>query len=158
VSLPADLRVRRMEAGDRDAAAALVRACDETFLEWAPRGWTVPEPPPDWPGHYRDTARVAVSGDTLVAMVAHRRVNQALANLGLLFVHPARWREGIAGALLDLAEVEMATAGFVREQLWTPLGAPAEAFYRARGWERDGRLKFHPWAGLEMVGYARDLA
>ena len=48
--------------------------------------------------------------------------------------------------------------GYEREQLWTPEGAPAEAFYRSRGWERDGRSEWHPWAGLQMVGYARALA
>jgi GNAT superfamily N-acetyltransferase len=100
---------------------------------------------------------VACSESALVATVAYRRINQDLANVGLVLVHPSRWREGIAGALLDQSEEEMIARGYVREQLWTPLGAPAEAFYRSRGWERDGRREMHPWVGLEMVGYARDL-
>ena len=80
------------------------------------------------------------------------------AHVGLLLVHPSRWREGIARALLGLAEAEMRARGYVREQLWTPLGAPAEQFYLAQGWARDGRQEWHPWAGLEMVGYAKALA
>ena len=80
-----------------------------------------------------------------------------MAHVGLVFVHPSRWRQGIAGALLSLAEAEMVARGYVREQLWTPVGAPAEQFYAARGWERDGRREWHPWVGLEMVGYAQEL-
>jgi len=34
---------------------------------------------------------------------------------------------------------EMVARGYVREMLWTPEGAPAEHFYRVRGWARDGR-------------------
>ena len=43
------------------------------------------------------------------------------------------------------------------KQVSTPLGAPAERFYAALGWARDGRQEWHPWVGLEVVGYARDL-
>jgi GNAT superfamily N-acetyltransferase len=158
VSLPADLRVRRMEASDDGALRVLARACDETYLSWAPRGWTVPEAPPGWMDRYFGNGLVALAGEALVATVAYRRVdNSAVANVGLVLVHPSRWREGIAGTLLGRVEEEMIERGFVREQLWTPLGAPAEAFYGSRGWERDGRTEWHPWVGLEMVGYARDL-
>jgi len=55
------------------------------------------------------------------------------------------------------AEAAMLERGCAREQLWTPEGAPAERFYAARGWERDGRRAWHPWVGLTVVGYARDL-
>ena len=72
-------------------------------------------------------------------------------------MHPSRWRQGIAGRLMALAEEEMRARGYVREQLWTPKGAPAEQFYVALGWGRDGRREWHPWAGLEMVGYAKAL-
>jgi len=83
---------------------------------------------------------------------------RGVAHLSILFVHPSRWREGIAGAMLELAEAEMARRGFVREQLWTPEGAPAERFYAARGWARDGRRAWHTWVGLTVVGYGRELA
>ena len=125
------MNVRRLGPGDMDALTELARECDETYLAWAPPGWTVP--------------------------VAFRAEGPRLAHLGLLFVHPSRWRQGIAGSMLDRAEAEMVARGCVREQLWTPLDAPAERFYAARGWARDGRRKWHPWVGMEMVGYARDL-
>ena len=76
----------------------------------------------------------------------------------MVLVHPSRWRRGIAGSMMDRAEAEMLARGYEREQLWTPEGAPAEAFYRSRGWTLDGRREWHPWAGLQMVGYARALA
>ncbi len=102
-------------------------------------------------------ARVAYAGEELIATVTFRPHDAATAHVGLVFVHPSRWREGIAGAMLALAEAEMRARGFTRERLWTPLGAPAEQFYAAAGWERDGRREWHPWVGLEVVGYARDL-
>ena len=59
--------------------------------------------------------------------------------------------------MMDRAEAEMVARGYTSAVLWTPDGAPAEQFYRSRGWARDGRSEWHPWVGLQMVGYARDL-
>jgi len=42
--------------------------------------------------------------------------------------------------------------------VWTPNGAPAEKFYVAQGWRLDGRREWHPWVGLEMVGYSKALS
>ena len=146
------------------AFTELSRICDETYLEWAPRGWTVPVVPPGWADRYlKPDAWVRVAfdaGGQLVASVAFRRadVPEPVGHVGLLLVHPSRWREGIARTLMEVAEAEMRARGYVREQLWTPKGAPAERFYLALGWARDGRREWHPWAGLEMVGYAKALA
>jgi GNAT superfamily N-acetyltransferase len=163
VSLPADLHERPLDARDMPALTELARVCDETYLEWTPAGWTVPVAPPHWADRYLAPdawARVATdAAGELLATVAFRRadVDASVAHLGLVFVHPSRWRQGVASAMLSLAEAEMVARGYVREQLWTPAGAPAEQFYRARGWERDGRREWHPWVGLEMVGYSREL-
>jgi GNAT superfamily N-acetyltransferase len=163
VSLPTDLHERPLVSGDMAALTDLARVCDETYLEWTPAGWTVPVAPPHWADRYLAAdawARVAIDdAGQLVATVAFRRadVDDSVAHVGLVFVHPSRWRQGIAGSMLSLAEVEMVARNYVREQLWTPEGAPAERFYRARGWERDGRREWHPWVGLEMVGYSRPL-
>jgi GNAT superfamily N-acetyltransferase len=154
------VKLRRLVPGDVPAWAELSRVCEETYLEWAPPGWTVPEPPPGWADRYLgDDAwgLLAFADADLVATVAFRREGPELAHVGSLLVHPAFWRRGIAGDMMDRAEAEMVARGYTREQLWTPEGAPAEVFYRARGWERDGRREFHPWAGLQMVGYARAL-
>jgi GNAT superfamily N-acetyltransferase len=175
VSLPADLSVRPLVPSDDAALVALARACDETYVDWAPAGWSVPEVPAGWAerliGPDRWARAAFDGGGRLVATVAFRPARAGeeapgphegpllpdVAHVGIVFVHPSRWREGIAGAMLGLAEVEMVARGFVREQLWTPEGAPAEHFYRARGWKRDGRRAWHPWVGLAVVGYAREL-
>jgi GNAT superfamily N-acetyltransferase len=163
VSLPADLHVRPLVAGDAPAMTELARVCDQTYLEWTPPGWMVPVAPPGWGDRYLAPdawARVALdAAGQLIATVAFRRadVDESVAHVGLVFVHPSRWREGIAGSMLSLAEAEMVRRGYVREQLWTPEGAPAEQFYAARGWTRSGRREWHPWFGLEMVGYVKDL-
>ena len=153
--------IKALTSADEPAITALARACDETYLDWAPKGWAVPEPPPRWANKYfQPDAFIEGRFDPeLVATVAFRRSDLApsIAHLGLVFVHPSRWREGIASALMDRAEAEMVAREYVREVLWTPEGAPAEHLYRARGWERDGRSEWHPWVGLQMVGYARDL-
>jgi GNAT superfamily N-acetyltransferase len=154
------MNLRRLAASDVDALTELSRVCEETYLSWAPPGWTVPVAPPGWADRYlREDAwgLAAYDGSDLVATVAFRHEAPGLAHVGIVLVHPSRWRHGIAGSLLDRAEAEMRERGYEREQLWTPAGAPAEHFYAARGWARDGRREWHPWAGLEMVGYARAL-
>jgi GNAT superfamily N-acetyltransferase len=174
VTLPPDLHERPLEPADAQGLIALARACDETYLEWAPAGWSVPEASSGWAERFLGPdrwARVAVDRvGRLVASIAFRPAHvepspgpvvgpplPGVAHVGILFVHPSRWRQGIAGRMLDSAEAAMAERGYVREQLWTPEGAPAERFYAARGWERDGRRAWHPWVGLSVVGYARDL-
>ena len=165
---------RPLEPGDAPALVALVRACDETYREWAPAGWEPPTVSPSWAESFLAPdrwSRVDVDGGgALAGAVAFRQAHlqpvpgpaegpplEGVAHLSILFVHPSRWREGIAGSLLDDAEAEMTARGYVREMLWTPEGAPAERFYAARGWERDGRRAWHQWVGLMVVGYARDL-
>jgi GNAT superfamily N-acetyltransferase len=165
--------IRPFEPGDAPALVALVRACDETYREWAPAGWEPPTVSSRWAESFAEPDRwtqVLLDCDALIGAVAFRQAHEqpvpgpavgpeleGVAHLSILFVHPSRWREGIAGSMLDDAEAEMVARGYSREVLWTPEGAPAERFYSARGWERDGRRAWHPWVGLAVVGYARDL-
>jgi GNAT superfamily N-acetyltransferase len=154
------VNVRRLVADDLDALTELSHVCDETYLDWAPRGWTPPITPRGWADRYLQEdayALVAYEGAELIATAAFRSEAPGLAHVGMVLVHPSRWRRGIAGSMMDRAEAEMLTRGYEREQLWTPEGAPAEAFYRARGWTLDGRREWHPWAGLQMIGYSRAL-
>jgi GNAT superfamily N-acetyltransferase len=153
--------LRQLTPDDMDALTELARVCDETYRDWTPPGWLVPVAPPKWADRYfRDDAwaRLGFDDDALIASVAFRHEAEGLAHVGLVFVHPSRWRRGIAARMMRLAEDEMRLRGYVREQLWTPNGAPAERFYTALGWRLDGRREWHPWVGLEMVGYAKDLA
>jgi GNAT superfamily N-acetyltransferase len=154
------VNLRPLTAEDVDALAELSHACDETYLEWMPPGWTVPVAPPNWMDRYLTEhawGLLASDEDVLVGSVAFRPLSSEVAHLGQLLVHPSRWREGIASRLLALAEDEMRARGYVRAQLWTPDGAPAQKFYVARGWRLDGRREWHPWAALEMVGYGKAL-
>jgi GNAT superfamily N-acetyltransferase len=174
VSLPADLHERAVGPDDGPALAALTRACDETYLEWAPAGWAPPEVPSDWAATFPNPERwahVAVEpAGRVVGLVAFRPAHAdkgpgpptgpplpGVAHVVVVQVHPSRWREGIAAALLAGAEAAMVARGYVRERLWTPEGAPAERFYTAQGWTRDGRRAWHPWVGLTVVGYSRVL-
>ena len=52
----------------------------------------------------------------------------------------------------------MVARGYVREQLWTPEGAPAEHFYAARGLGARRAPRLAPVGRADVVGYARDLA
>jgi GNAT superfamily N-acetyltransferase len=175
VTLPADLHTRRLQPADAEAILALVAACDECYTEFLPAAWTPPEVPPDWPRRFErpETWSLAAfdAAERLVGFVSFRPAHAdeapgtrsgelvpGLAHVGTVFVHPSRWRQGIAAALLGRAEAVMRERGFARAQLWTPEGAPAERFYLARGWARDGRLDWHPWMGLAVVGYAKHLA
>jgi GNAT superfamily N-acetyltransferase len=172
VSLPADVRTRPLAGEDAGALYELVAACDRTYLDWAPAGWTVPEISPDWATRFAEPQRWSLCAfDAAGRMVGFVSVKAAhagatpgfddgpllpgVAQVAAVFVHPARWREGIAAALLDLAEAEMRLRGFGAAQLWTPENAPAERFYAARGWRRDGRFGWHPWIGLTVIGYAK---
>ena len=154
------MNLQPLTPGDIDALTELAHVCDETYLEWAPPGWTVPVQPPHWADRYMEDDAWAMLGwesEQLVASVAFRSHSSDVAHVGQVLVHPSRWRQGIAARLMALAEEEMRARGYTREQLWTPKGAPAERFYVALGWRLDGRREWHPWAGFEMVGYAREL-
>ena len=155
------MNLRPLTPDDMHALSELARVCDETYLSWTPPGWVVPAAPPHWADRCLADDAWAMLGwdaDALIASVAFRSHSQSAAHVGLVFVHPSRWRQGIAGRLMGLAEEEMRRRRYLREQLWTPNGAPAEKFYLAQGWRQDGRREWHPWVGLEMVGYSKALS
>jgi GNAT superfamily N-acetyltransferase len=168
VSAPVTLRPPA--AVDVDALLALVYACDLSYRDIAPDGW---EPPPAgsarWVsqlGRRGEWARVAVGErEAVVGFVTWepagtgpgRAPLPGMAHLGALFVDPGHWRRGIGARLLEAALDAMRDARYARARLMTVEGAPAEAFYRAQGWRRDGRRSFHQLLGLTVVGYGRKL-
>jgi GNAT superfamily N-acetyltransferase len=166
----ADVSFRPPEPGDVDGMLALVAACDETWREWAPDGWEPPAPESArWVrelGAADRWTRVAVEPRGrvvgLISWDAARdgpqwRPLPGVAHVGALFVHPDHWRQGIAKRLLDMALAAMREQGYTRARLMTPDGAPAERFYAAQGWARDGRTRWHEVVRLPSVGYAIEL-
>jgi GNAT superfamily N-acetyltransferase len=163
---------RPFREGDGEQVAALVRACDETYGDWLPAGWTPPEVGPDWAERFAEPGRWSVLVEDDGAIVGFASFRQAydgvppaahgpplpgVAHLGAVFVAPTHWRRGIAARMLARAEAAMRERGFSRAILWTPDGAPAEKLYTALAWERDGRRMWHDWVGVWVVGYAKRL-
>jgi GNAT superfamily N-acetyltransferase len=170
----AEVRLRPPATADAEAMLALVEACDATWREWTPAEW---EPPAAGSARWVSElgapdrwTRVAVEGEAegggrVVGLVSFGptrvgpewRVVPETASVGALFVHPDRWRQGIAARLLDAALAAMREQGYRRARLSTPQGAPAERFYRAQGWQRTGDARWHALLGLASVDYAREL-
>ena len=79
------------------------------------------------------------------------------AHVAAVFTHPDRWREGIAAAMLAVAEQAMRAAGYREAQLWTPEEAPARRFYESQGWVHDGRRQWLEDLSLPIVAYVKGL-
>ena len=76
-----------------------------------------------------------------------------------IYLHPTCWDRGIGRALLERAEESMRSAGFAKAILWVMQGNErGERFYRAGGWEHDGR-KLDTFQGTEVaeLRYRKDL-
>jgi GNAT superfamily N-acetyltransferase len=166
VSGTAAVALRAPEPRDVDAMLAVVTACDETWREWAPEDWEPPAPgSAQWVSQLGASdrwTRVAIApGHQLVGLVSWGPAREGpewalvpgMAHLGALFVDPQHWRRGIAATLLGAATDAMRAAGYAHAQLNTPVGAPAERFYAAQGWSRDGRTRWHEAVRLPSVGY-----
>jgi GNAT superfamily N-acetyltransferase len=156
---------------DVEAIATIVVECDRTFIEFAPAGWQ----PPSYEREL-EQARTAMAtprrwiavaeadGEVVgyAAFVAADATgmpagDNTLAHLGRLFVRPAHWGTGVAGALLDAATAEAAARGFTRMRLFTPrCHARARRFYEREGWQAVAEMPESP-LGLPLTEYRRDL-
>ena len=171
MSLPEDVRLRNLGLADLDSVLDLVERCDQTYLGWAPEGWTPPDLDLDrarweesWGPSDRWSRGVVDRSGRLVGVVSWRPARDAdgrqvpgVAHVSALFVEPRRWREGIAAELLELAEGAMRDRGYGLAELWTPEGAPARRFYEAVGWVRNGRRSWHEPLHLTVIGYQKRL-
>ena len=177
MSLPPDLTLREAAPGDEPAIAALIAACDESYRTWAPPGWEPPAPGAEldrWRGRITDVSwwtRIGVEpSGRVIALVcftqalswvdADGRAGEPIlqrAHVSAVFTHPERWREGIASAMLAIAEDQMRTRDFREVQLWTPREAPARRFYEATGWRTDGREQWLAELELPIVAYVKAL-
>lgn len=65
--------------------------------------------------------------------------SQAAGEIYALYVDPPHWRGGVGRLLLSESRRRLRERGFEEAILWVLRGnEPAERFYRADGWERDG--------------------
>jgi len=95
---------------------------------------------------------VAVLDDEVVgfASVGACRGEDDAGELYALYLQPACWDRGIGSALLERSEESMRSSGFTCAILWVLEGNErGERFYRAAGWERDGR-KLDTFQGAEL--------
>ena len=156
--LPADLIVRDLTPTDGHAVTALIARCEATYRDFAPAGW---DPPQADHSHLyaKHWSRGAFDGeDRLIATVAWEQfcdpdgaAEPGIAHVSAVFVDPARWRQGIATALLSHAEQAMRERGYHLARLWTSEGGPARRFYETNGWRHDGRRKWHDRLRLDVV-------
>lgn len=164
MGLPADLNVRDLIPTDGRAVTALIARCEATYRDFAPAGW---EPPQD---HHADLheklwSRGGFDGQKrLIAIVVweqfcdlERGPLPGVAHVSAVFVDPARWRQGIAAALLSQAEETMIERRYHLARLWTSQVGPARRFYETHGWRHDGRCKWHDRLQLNVVRYEKRL-
>ena len=169
-TLPGELELRPLSPADAAAIAALIGACDRTYLEWAPSGWSPPaEQPGKWETRLGEAERWAEGAfdpsGRLIAMGSARRARaddgsdiEARGRLGALFVDPDRWGEGLGLLFLRRAERAMRDLGCESASLETPEDAPARAFYERHGWSAYGGREFKDDLGMWMVEYETSLA
>ena len=174
MALPDDLTVRPATHADLDALTALAVAAIETYADWTPEGWEPPDAAGEratWIGRLEESGGwselLEEAGGRVVAAVAFRPGRDGspadpgpllpgVAHVSAVFVHPDRWRQGIAGALMRRAEQAMRDRGYESAQLFTPELAPVRRFYEADGWQADERRRVSR-LGLTLIAYTKAL-
>ena len=77
-------------------------------------------------------------------------VVDGVGELFAIYVSSERWGTGAGRELIEHAEASMRDSGFTEARLWVLEGNErAERFYRAAGWEADGR-RVDTIAGVEV--------
>ena len=165
------MRLRAATRDDIPALTELSRACDESQRDWAGPDIPIPtteEQSLEWDLRFarrgawicvaeEDDGRIVGAAAFAAGTVSRqdRSAVPGLAHVNAVFVHPDRWRRGIARALLEQAEDAMRAAGFDRAQLFTLKGSPAEQLYQATGWQHDGREEPYPPMRLMTKAYVK---
>ncbi|MBA2691451.1 MAG: GNAT family N-acetyltransferase [Rubrobacter sp.] len=82
---------------------------------------------------------------------------EGLCHVGMVFVAPGRWGEGVGGMLVDATLDEARSRGYGKAQLWTHKGnSRARRLYERRGFGRSGR-EMKDDLGEWIVHYEREL-
>jgi ribosomal protein S18 acetylase RimI-like enzyme len=149
----AALVIRRARAADAPALRAIL--LDTFESTWLPQ--VTPAAAEAFRREDRPAAYVAARG--LQFHVAERAgevvglVDWEADFVNALHVQPRHARTGVGAALMDLAEAEIAKAGFAAARLETDtFNAPSQAFYAARGYREADRYPDHEWdSGLTTL-------
>jgi GNAT superfamily N-acetyltransferase len=159
--LGALVTMRRAWPADAETLFRTGRLGQETWVAFAPRGWTV-RPSGEHlallrdllgrPGAWAVLASVAGEPAGHAAMIPGEWDEPRSAILFGLFVRPAWWGTGLAGALHDAFVEHARAAGYPQAWLATPAAhARARRFYERRGWRADTLPEDN--RGLPMVVY-----
>lgn len=169
-----DVLLREAEVGDEMAVARVhVRAWQVGYRGLLPDGYLDSLDPADRAARYtfgdagpdRPTTVVAVEGDVIRGFATTGPCREPgstrAGQLSAIYVHPDRWGDGLGRALIGDARARLVRRGFSQALLWVLAGnTRAERFYRADGWEPDGRIRREEVHGLfvDEIGYRTSLA
>ena len=179
--MAAEVELRRAGVDDLDAILHNVRVGFDTYVDFAPEGWT----PPVFEDERERAAERLTAPDTWVTIalvegdpVGHvgfvpareRAIGDphgdlralptmpGVAHLWQLFVLPDWWGTGVAATLHAAAVDEMSAQGYERARLYTPAAhARACRFYERRGWKLVERGT-DATIGLELADYRLELS
>lgn len=166
------IRLRPATLDDVDAIHRVLDAGFDTYRDFAPPGWELPERA--WDEQKVRTRLVSPDVWFTVATDANHVVGVAaalsayppglptpiprLAALWLLFVEPRRWGRGVANELMRAALAAVHDRGFTSARLYTPRDhARARAFYERWGWRATGTGFFSDNLALPLVEYRVEL-
>lgn len=159
------MTTRRAWPADAETIVRTGRLGQESWRAFAPRGWTLPPPAEQLANVRAWLSRPGAWG--LLAFVAGEPAGHATmapgdwdeprsALLWGLFVRPAWWGTGLAGALHDEFVAHARASAYPYAWLSTPAGhARARRFYERRGWRADTLLEDN--RGMPMAIYGRPL-
>lgn len=157
------MQLREGRAEDEDAVISVIRAAMDTYRTWC-SGWTLPH---DLEGRERERWRTdSPASQRVVACLEEGVVGVSVwseapvAVLSLLMVAPSAWETGVAVALHDLTVRDAAACSATTIRLTVPeRNTRARRFYEKRGWQRTSSApEIHPWLGMAMLEYTRELA
>jgi GNAT superfamily N-acetyltransferase len=154
-----DIRIRRALPSDADALKAILHDTFEST--WAPNITA-------------DAARAVIAEDRPATFVATHGLDAWVAEqdgevIGLaywrddfvdaLHVRSSHARRGVGARLMDVAEAEIARAGFAAARLETDtFNTASRAFYTARGYIEAGRYPDEEWnSGLTTILFVKPL-
>jgi GNAT superfamily N-acetyltransferase len=170
--LPSSTDLVAAQSEDAERIAWLSRAGKLTYRDWAQPGWRPPSlsterarwkrrlaDPAGWTLIASESAAALGTVHFTDARADHGRGDAIVgrAHLSGLFVLPARWGEGVGGALLDAAVAEMRHRSYRAAELFTALAnRRSRTFYERRGW-RPSDVDTHKHDDLWLARYELQL-